>query len=380
MIYSGKYKVTSPFGWRILNGERNNHKGIDVVGIDNKNIRAVVSGIVGRSTIVDKATDKTLTWQWGNYVRIDGDDGNLYYYCHMSKRKAVVGQRVSAGDIIGIEGNTGYSFGTHCHFEVRVNGTSVNPAPYLGIDNAIGEYYGEEVKKNHADKYTVNGLTIEKLNRFSIAYWDKPKRSIPKNSTTGGFWAAYNSTAGAFTLPVGNLVCNCTLDDIPSQAKPYLTKYCNGSKLRIGTADNQSTQFKGKRVSTLVLPATGKPYIDDMTAPPVNAIYAISGVPTVRNGDDVDYYNYVKPQGWDDSCMYATWRSWLGIRDGEIWRIYGKTKTANYIYGMEFWKKIKSEGFSDIICLDGGGSWAIRHTALAATAGNRSINNIIKNG
>ena len=36
----------------------------------------------------------------------------------------------------------------------------------------------------------------------------------------------------------------------------------------------------------------------------------------VMNADDVDYYNYVKKQGWDDSCMYGTYRHWLGIRDG----------------------------------------------------------------
>ena len=41
--------------------------------------------------------------------------------------------------------------------------------------------------------------------------------------------------------------------------------------------------------------------------------------------------------------MYGTYRHWLGIRDGEIWRISGRTYAANYIYGMEFWKKIKDE-------------------------------------
>ena len=119
-------------------------------------------------------------------------------------------------------------------------------------------------------------------------------------------------------------------------------------------------------------------YVADLSAPPSDAIYAISGVPTVRNGDDVDYYNYVKAQGWDESCMYATYRNWLGIRDGEIWVISGKTYTKNYIYGMEFWRKINGEGFSDIICLDGGGSY-MRKTAAGkyATAENRRINNYI---
>ena len=92
----------------------------------------------------------------------------------------------------------------------------------------------------------------------------------------------------------------------------------------------------------------------------------------------MDYYNYVKAQGWDDSCMYATWRSWLGVRNGEIWRISGQTYRNNYIYGMEMWNKLKSEGFDDVITLDGGGSWAVRRGAsYSGTAGNRVINNII---
>ena len=76
--------------------------------------------------------------------------------------------------------------------------------------------------------------------------------------------------------------------------------------------------------------------------------------------------------------MYATYRNWLGIRDGEIWVISGKTYTKNYIYGMEFWREINGEGFSDIICLDGGGSY-MRKTATGkyATAENRRINNYI---
>ncbi len=136
----GTVMVTSPFGWRTLNGEREYHKGIDLVGT-NKNIVAVEGGVVGVSTIFEQATDTTLTWQWGNYVRIDTDSGLKMYYCHMSKRIAVVGQRVKAGDILGVEGNTGYSLGSHCHFEVRNNaGVSLDPSPYLGIPNAVGSY------------------------------------------------------------------------------------------------------------------------------------------------------------------------------------------------------------------------------------------------
>ena len=126
--FEGEFKVTSPYGWRTLNGKRDNHKGIDLVGISSPTVFAPCDGVIGASTIV---TDKSnRTWEWGNYVRVDGDDGKRYYYCHLSKRLVTVGRRVKAGDYLGIEGNTGYSFGSHCHFEVRVNGEYQNPMNY----------------------------------------------------------------------------------------------------------------------------------------------------------------------------------------------------------------------------------------------------------
>ncbi len=374
---SGSMTLTSRFGWRTLNGVHGYHKGVDLCGTD-KTLVAPCDGVVKSSTII---TDKSnTTWEWGNYIRIDRADGLQVFMCHMASRSVQVGQAVKAGDVVGIEGSTGYSFGSHCHFEVRKNGVSVDPTPYLGIANAAGTYAVKTsapvVRKS---RYTANGLMFERIDNFSIKYWDKPKKQIPNNSSTGGFWAAYSSSGGEkFTLPVGNLVCDCVLSGVPAAAQKYIKPHISGGKLRINCADNQSSQFKGKAVSTLIVPSSGKPYIDDVSAVPTNAKYAISGVPTVRNGDDVDYYNYVKAQGWDDSCMYATWRSWLGVRGGEIWRISGRTYRKNYIYGMEIWKKLKNEGFDDVITLDGGGSWAVRRgSSYSATAGDRCINNII---
>ena len=166
MIYSGRYKVTSPFGVRILNGVKDDHRGIDVVGITNKTVTAVRSGVVGASTIITDRSNRT--WEWGNYIRIDGDDGMAYYYCHLDKRLVAPGQRVKAGDTLGIEGNTGYSFGKHCHFEVRRNGVSVNPAPYLGIPNAVGTY-GRDYRTEVQAKFGFSSGTMKYLDRYTYA-------------------------------------------------------------------------------------------------------------------------------------------------------------------------------------------------------------------
>lgn len=138
---SGTVTLTSRYGWRNLNGHRNYHKGIDLSGTD-KVLVAPCDGVIGSSTIITDKSD--LTWQWGNYIRIDTNDGLQVFMCHMTERKVKVGERVKAGDIVGIEGSTGYSFGSHCHFEIRRNGESVNPTKYLGIKNEWGEYEMKE--------------------------------------------------------------------------------------------------------------------------------------------------------------------------------------------------------------------------------------------
>jgi murein DD-endopeptidase MepM/ murein hydrolase activator NlpD len=72
-------------------------------------------------------------WQggYGNAVVIDHGGGKATLYAHQSRMAASVGQTVSAGSVIGYVGSTGNSTGPHLHFEVRINGDPVNPAPYL---------------------------------------------------------------------------------------------------------------------------------------------------------------------------------------------------------------------------------------------------------
>ena len=108
------------------------HAGIDLVSDGDKSVCAAVPGVVAVSTMITDPSNWTS--EWGNYVRIDGNDGRRYYYCHLSRRLAEVGQRVNTGDVIGIEGSTGRSTGSHLHFEVRTeSGLTIDPTEILGI-------------------------------------------------------------------------------------------------------------------------------------------------------------------------------------------------------------------------------------------------------
>ncbi len=366
---SGKVELTSRFGYRTLNGKPNNHKGIDLVGRTTKTVVAPCDGVVGQSAIFDRATDRTGTWEWGNYVRIDTPDGLKIFLCHLAERLVKVGDRVKAGDIIGIEGNTGSvspepksasdkTSGRHLHFEIRKNGVSVNPCTYLGIANAWGIHECKPAVVYYPDTYSRDGLTFTRWKGFRPMYWDKPKDTVTvQRYTVGGFWAPYKAADGTyFTLPVANLVCDCVWAEVPKAAQKYLHSRYSGGKLRIGCSQNQSNDFKGKAVATLVVPKTGSPYIDDMTDPPADCLYAISGVPTVMNGDDVDFENYVLAQGWKRDTARAAHHVWYAVRNGEIWMVEGQTYRNSYIYGMEIWKKVRDEGFDGMIGMDSGGS------------------------
>lgn len=178
VCFKGKFKLTSPYGERTLNGVKSFHNGYDLVGISDTTVRAPFDGVVKTSTIV---TDKSnLTWQWGNYVRIDTQDGYSVYLCHLKSRNVKKGQTVRKGDVIGIMGNTGYSFGAHTHFEIRKTATNkaVNPSELSGIPNKTGTYESEESEKLTKKLESGNDIVWQLMNRKDKIEITEPQRAI----------------------------------------------------------------------------------------------------------------------------------------------------------------------------------------------------------
>jgi murein DD-endopeptidase MepM/ murein hydrolase activator NlpD len=170
-LYEGNYKITSLFGDRILdNGDDRIHKGMDFVGIDSKNILTPTSGIIVSSQII---TDKSNpTWEWGNYIKMDDLNGYFLFFCHLSKRLVNVGQNVVKGQIIGVEGQTGYAFGSHLHFEVRrkSDNVSIDPQEYFLILDDWEKKYLEKLKNTVKTKAGLDDNTIKFLSKHPYAY------------------------------------------------------------------------------------------------------------------------------------------------------------------------------------------------------------------
>ncbi len=98
--------------WADLTPGSNYHRGVDIAAPYGTEIYAADAGTVIAST---------RHWSWGNYVEIDHGNGYKTLYAHMSAQAVHVGDTVEQGQLIGYVGNTGNSYGNHCHFEMYYN-------------------------------------------------------------------------------------------------------------------------------------------------------------------------------------------------------------------------------------------------------------------
>ncbi len=110
--------VTSGFGsrWGRM------HEGIDIGVGEGTPVRAAAAGTVIYAGWMSG---------YGNLVVVDHGNGLSTAYAHNSSLAVSVGQSVAAGELVSYSGNTGNSTGPHVHFEVRVNGSAVDPLGYL---------------------------------------------------------------------------------------------------------------------------------------------------------------------------------------------------------------------------------------------------------
>lgn len=158
--YNGNFKVTQEY-------KGASHDGLDLVGIDSKEIHSTVNGVV---EFAGWENSNNHSQGFGQYVKIiDNKTGYGFYFGHLSTIKVKVGQSVKITDVIGIEGNSGNSTGSHCHYCIRKNGkgTHIDVSNYSGIPNKLGTYNDGYITNSSTTKtdtieLKVNGKTVYK--------------------------------------------------------------------------------------------------------------------------------------------------------------------------------------------------------------------------
>ena len=156
--FKGKFRLTSPRGYRVLNGVKGYHHGIDLVGLDDTTVYSIADGKVRTGS------DNSA----GNYVCVTIEDGRSVYYFHLKSFKVKTGDVVKKGQAVGIMGNTGHNFGAHTHLELRVKGTaykSLDISAFTGIPNKVGIYEYKEDGGVKQNKYSYDD-TVDAMIRY----------------------------------------------------------------------------------------------------------------------------------------------------------------------------------------------------------------------
>lgn len=140
--------LTSRFGARW----RRWHYGIDLAMPTGEPIYATWDGTVRYSSFNNGG--------YGNLIVITHDNGLETYYAHLSRRNVRAGERVKAGQTIGLCGDTGRSYGSHLHYEIRYKGVAMNPELVLNV--ATRQMVSEDL--------ALSSRTFAKVGTSSVAY------------------------------------------------------------------------------------------------------------------------------------------------------------------------------------------------------------------
>ncbi len=121
-------KISSVYGWRFNNTDF--HTGVDITGSGVHGAK-VVAANTGTVVFTKTCPYNGYAYGYGTYIIVDHGGGISTLYAHLSNITVQKGDIVAMGEQIGNVGNTGWSTGAHLHFEVRVDGSAVNPISYI---------------------------------------------------------------------------------------------------------------------------------------------------------------------------------------------------------------------------------------------------------
>lgn len=252
-----------------------------------------------------------------------------------------------------------------------------------GIVDALVQVLGlqkTEPQVQECEYACTNGVHIVSIPaaQFRVCMVDAPKDDLPADCANAGFFATYHEQGDEFTLPVAHLICDY---DAASQ---WTKKYCqergsfDGEKFLFDSAGwSYQNPFCGKAVSTLIVREGKAEVVESVTLP--EADYAVSGVPIIRAGRAADWEADALPQGWEASNVRPTWHTFVGLNgDGRVYVMGWKSESTNLVSSGEAYQLFSALGFTDVLKLDGGGSFCFSARGEGdRTQENRRINTVI---
>jgi murein DD-endopeptidase MepM/ murein hydrolase activator NlpD len=166
-VHPNYNRLTSDFGWR----RWRYHYGVDMRLMVGDSMKSAFDGMI-------RIAKRSRTF--GNYIIVRHNNGLETIYGHLSKIMVSVNQRVKAGDVIGLGGNTGRSTGPHLHFEVRYLGSNINPHDIIDFENgrikcdsvALCQKHFAYLSEIHKARYHVvrRGDTLGKIaHRYGVS-------------------------------------------------------------------------------------------------------------------------------------------------------------------------------------------------------------------
>lgn len=249
-------------------GYSSSHLGVDMAWNSAQGGAHVPVFSPADGTVVTAVDGKGNTWGtsdhgYGNYVIVEHAPGVRTLVGHLEKWSVAVkvGQAVKRGQTLGIQGSSGYSNGYHVHYEVRLDGTKVNPVDYTFAyptqvvnkytqsDYGIKHYepiqnYGHPVERNskvdqfRIDTDTLRARTEPSLKGKVLGYVNKGIYNVGESVRADGyiwykiedFWCAYDKQWAEF-LPKQDSKYTLTMSHLNEAQKAAMVAWCEGEKV-----------------------------------------------------------------------------------------------------------------------------------------------------